>query len=481
MPNDDTQSEPRSVPYAAFDPVYRQIVAMVEPEEFDRASATVYALLDDLGMGYKKLQRIPELGAVPIELARGEDVAVALGRLNASDDVKVAEQNQYFGTTETLIPPLMSVNDPLYRYQWALFKIGAEAAWAHPATTTPVVVAILDTGISTIHPDLATRLWNDGSGNHGFNVLTLTNDVEDEDGHGTLLAGTIAAVSNDGVGIAGTLWPLKLMAVKFHDARTRPNALNALYAIAFALINRANVITAAWHLGLALGFLRIALQIADALGVVFVAGAGNDGLYNDVLPTYPASYNVGNVIGDGDERARQQARILELREDHRAPRRAWHPHPQHRLLSHRPALAKLQRHVRRVRARSRRRRLPEGDEFGLDARNHPGPSDRVGRQGPAMGAVHRRGSTESRVGRARTAEHHGAGRRRRVEGGGELRGDVDVEVHDAGVHPALTVLFSQDGRELPDDPRDRSAGGEPHVHGDGPERSRRERPHQTRE
>ena len=297
MPNDRTQYEPDSAPpYAAFDPVYRQIVVMVEPDAFVRASAAVYALLDDLGASYKKLPPIPVLGAVPIELAEVDDVSVALRRLNASDDVKVAEQNHYLGTTETLIPPPMSVNDPLYRHQWALFKIGTEAAWAHPATTTPVVVAILDTGISTIHPDLATHLWDDGSGNHGFNVLTFTNDVEDQDGHGTLLAGTIAAVTNDGFGIAGTRWPLQLMAVKFHDIRTRPNALNALYAIGFALINRANVITAAWHLGLGLGFLRLAIQIADGLGVVFVAGAGNDGLDNDVLPTYPASYNVANVI-----------------------------------------------------------------------------------------------------------------------------------------------------------------------------------------
>ena len=187
----------------------------------------------------------------------------------------------------------MSVDDPLYRYQWALFKIGAEAAWAHPAATSPVIVAILDTGISTTHPELAAHLWDDGAGNHGFNFLTLTNDVEDEDGHGTLLAGTIAAVSNNTFGIAGMPWPLKLMAVKFHDIRTRPNVLNALYAIAWALVHRANVINAAWHLGLPLGgSLQLAIQIANIVfGVVFVSGAGNDGLDNDSLPTYPASYN----------------------------------------------------------------------------------------------------------------------------------------------------------------------------------------------
>lgn len=287
MPDDRGTSAPLG---STSDPVYRQIVVMVEPDRFRRASAGVYAYLDGHKVGHEKLRPIPELGAVPIELAEGEDIATVLEGLNAFPDVKVAEQNRYIGTTETLIPPPMSVDDPLYRYQWALFKIGAEAAWAHPAATSPVIVAILDTGISTTHPDLAAHLWDDGSGNHGFNVLTFTNDVEDEDGHGTLLAGTIAAVSNNTVGIAGTPWPLKLMAVKFHDIRRRPNALNAMYAIAWALVHRANVINAAWHLGLGLGFLQIAIQIANGVGVVFVAGAGNDGLDNDSLPTYPASY-----------------------------------------------------------------------------------------------------------------------------------------------------------------------------------------------
>jgi subtilisin family serine protease len=297
MPNDRTRPDPGFArPSAKSDPVYRQIVVMVERDKFIAATAAVYKFLDDQSVRYEKLPPIPEFGAVPVELAEGEDVSAVLEGLNTTAGVKVAEQNRYLGTTKTLIPPPMSVNDPLYRYQWALFQIEAEAAWAHPAATTPVIVAILDTGISTVHPDLALHLWDDGFGNHGFNVLTLTPDVEDEDGHGTLLAGTIAAVSNNAIGIAGTPWPLKLMAVKFHDIRTRPNALNALYAMAFAIFHRANVITAAWHLGLGLGFLQIAIEVANLRGVVFVAGAGNDGLDNDVLPTFPASYPVANVI-----------------------------------------------------------------------------------------------------------------------------------------------------------------------------------------
>jgi subtilisin family serine protease len=203
------------------------------------------------------------------------------------------EQNRYLGVTALVPPP---PDDPLYHFQWALTRIAAERAWQHPAPAAPVVVAILDTGISIVHPDLLAHLWDDGAGNHGFNVLTGTNDVEDEDGHGTLLAGTIAAVSNNTIGIAGAPWPIRLMAVKFHDVRTRPNALNAIIAIVWAVLNGAKVINAAWHLGLRLGFVEVAIAFANARDVIFVAGAGNDGLDNDMLPTYPASYPVDNVV-----------------------------------------------------------------------------------------------------------------------------------------------------------------------------------------
>ena len=280
------------------DTVYRQIVVTFnEPAQFEHMRTEIYHFLEDAGIHFTRLVAIPELGIIAFELDEGQDVLVVLSMLNSRSGVRFAEQNHYLGVTALVPPP--PVNDPLYRFQWALTKISAERAWQHPAPTVPVVVAILDTGISTVHPDLLAHLWDDGAGNHGFNVLTWTNDVEDVDGHGTLLAGTIAAVSNNMIGIAGSPWPIRLMAVKFHDVRTRPHALNAIIAIMFAVLNGAKVINAAWHLGLPLGFLEVAIAFANACNVIFVAGAGNDGLDNDrtdMQPTYPASYPLDNVV-----------------------------------------------------------------------------------------------------------------------------------------------------------------------------------------
>ena len=204
------------------------------------------------------------------------------------DLVEAAEQNRVLG-------PLQTVNDPLYRHQWALGRIQAEPAWhhvsAHSTSAAPgVVVAILDSGIRVGHPDLAGHLLDDGLGHFGINLLNGTFNVFDTDGHGTQLAGVIGAVSNDAKGIAAAAWPIQLMAVKFLDIRNPPTALSGTIAIWWAALKGAKVITTAWGVGLPSMMLLAAFAYASLKGAVVIAAAGNDGLDNDLLPTYPASY-----------------------------------------------------------------------------------------------------------------------------------------------------------------------------------------------
>src|SRR5262249_10104312 len=136
---------------------------------------------------------IEELRLVLIQLAAGEDVSAALELVGGWEEVEAAEQNR-------VMAPTQAVNDPHYRFQWALDRIHAEPAWQHIlATIAPgaqgVVVAVTDTGIRIGHPDLGGHLWDDGLGHHGWNLLTGTSNVIDVDGHGTQLAGIIGAVS----------------------------------------------------------------------------------------------------------------------------------------------------------------------------------------------------------------------------------------------------------------------------------------------
>lgn len=304
--HDDVYQAPRTIDTR----IYRQIIVTVaqrEPKQFRELHAKLLGLLSRVE--YRRMDEIPELGLVAIEVAPDEDVSGLIDRLNeAKDIVRAAEQNRPVRLTQAAAP---AVNDPRYGEQWALRKISAEPAWqrAKDANAPPVVVAIIDSGISTTHPDLAGHLWSDGFGHHGLNVLKVPDilnlpstpdiwDVWDSRGHGTLLAGTIGAISNNALGIAGAEWPIQLMAVKFIDESTPPDAWNGIKAIWWAATNGARVINLSWDLGLPVDLpLQSLIGIIEYFStVVFVAGAGNDGLDNERLPTLPASFHLRNLI-----------------------------------------------------------------------------------------------------------------------------------------------------------------------------------------
>jgi len=282
MPNDASHEPP------TYAEIYRQIaIILLEGGDFEKQKLEVHKILE--GVDYETLTEVPELRLVAIQVAPGEDAARILVDLRrAHNVVETAEQNRVLRSSWV-------VDDPLYRHQWALSRIGAEPAWQHALATLNlaapgVIVAIIDSGIHTGHPDLAGHLWTDGAGHHGRNVLTKTFDVSDTDGHGTRLAGTVGAISNNTTGIAAAEWPIRLMAVKFLDIHTPPTALSGALAIWWAVTHGAQVITAAWGLGTPSPVLQVAIWLANILGVVVIAAAGNDGLDNDALPTYPASY-----------------------------------------------------------------------------------------------------------------------------------------------------------------------------------------------
>ena len=93
--------------------------------------------------------------------------------------------------------------------------IHAIAAWDVLNSASNIVVAVLDSGIRATHEDLAANMWlNPVDGGHGFNAFTGTSDTADDNGHGTLVAGIIGAVGDNGVGIVGVAWKVQLMACK---------------------------------------------------------------------------------------------------------------------------------------------------------------------------------------------------------------------------------------------------------------------------
>jgi subtilisin family serine protease len=160
-------------------------------------------------------------------------------------------------------------------------------------TSVPVTIAIVDSGIMVNHPDLRRNLWEGGHGINGArcaNGKVVDHDLTDEDGHGTMLAGTILATANFEPSI-------KLMAVKFFDGATRPSAANAAAAIHFAVDHGADIIHLSWELGIPSGDVQQAIGEAYNAGCLVVFAAGNEGANADkddikikATPATPSRY-----------------------------------------------------------------------------------------------------------------------------------------------------------------------------------------------
>jgi len=205
-------------------------------------------------------------------------------------------------------------NDSMFAQQWGLPKIKAPLAWDTRKDAPTVIVAIIDTGVDYNHPDLKDNMWknpkeipgngvdDDANGIvddiYGANFVsgTGTGNPLDDNKHGTHVAGIIAAMTNNGTGVAGTAWKTQLMAVKFLDAGGSGSTANAIKAIDYATKMGAHVMNNSWGGGGFSQALKDAITAAHTKGVLFAAAAGNGGTDNDVTPSYPASYDVPSVI-----------------------------------------------------------------------------------------------------------------------------------------------------------------------------------------
>jgi serine protease len=163
-----------------------------------------------------------------------------------------------------------STSDPLASHQWALDRIGAEQAWSR-GTGEGVVVAVVDTGVDLAHEDLASKVVP------GRDVLDDDDNAQDCEGHGTMVAGVIAAATDNGRGVAGTAPGARIMPVRALQCSGQGGDLGA--GIRWAADHGAHVInvSAGEQTQALLGpFFAEAVEYAWSKGAVTVVAAGND-------------------------------------------------------------------------------------------------------------------------------------------------------------------------------------------------------------
>jgi len=130
----------------------------------------------------------------------------------------------------------------------------------------------------------------------GWNFVANTNNPLDDNGHGTHVAGTIGAIGNNGVGVAGVNWRSSLAALKFLGASGSGSLSGAVLSVDYAVGNGMDLTNNSWGGGGYSTTLYNAINNARLADQLFVAAAGNAGTNIDASPSYPASYNLANVV-----------------------------------------------------------------------------------------------------------------------------------------------------------------------------------------
>ncbi|HJQ28686.1 MAG TPA: S8 family peptidase [Rubrobacter sp.] len=271
---------------------------------------------------------LPQSKVNVVDLPPDLTVSEGIQAYENSPDVAYAEPN--FKLYPTATP-----NDPLFSRMWALNNTGqtggtidadidAPEQWNTNTGSPLTVVAVIDEGMDINHPDLKANIYtntveangdkgvdDDRNGYvddvHGFDFANNDASVYDPDPltgkgeeHGTHVAGTIAAVGNNGAGVTGVNWQAKIMPLKFLG----PNGgytSDAVEALDYAVKNGVKISNNSWGGGGKSQALQDAIARADSAGHLFVTAAGNGGAdgigdNNDVTPNYPANYPNSNII-----------------------------------------------------------------------------------------------------------------------------------------------------------------------------------------
>jgi subtilisin family serine protease len=290
----------------AAQPAYRDDRILIQPK-----AGVARNVLNNFHLARKSavLRIFEGIGRLQIlSVPKGETVPSLVAQYQESGLVEFAEPDY-------LVYAAATPNDPYYTdgTLWGLNNYGqnggtpdadidAPEGWDVLTAASNIVVAVIDSGIRYTHEDLTSNMWvNPDDGGHGWNALTATNDPNDDNGHGTSMAGVLGAVGNNGKGVVGVAWSVQMMACKCLNSSGSGSDSDLITCIDYARTNGAKIINAS------LAGPNFSLAVSNAIfstreaGIIFVAAAGNSmppnsGTDVDINPTYPACYNIDNIV-----------------------------------------------------------------------------------------------------------------------------------------------------------------------------------------
>ncbi|MFO0417234.1 MAG: S8 family peptidase [Pseudomonadota bacterium] len=224
--------------------------------------------------------------------------------------------------------PSVLPNDPGLDLQWWVYDdvvstkadFDLSAAWDRGTGSKSVLIGVIDTGVHYTHPELAPNMWdnpadpsdgidNDGNGyiddKLGVNTYRKDNAPFDCSGHGTHVAGIMGAKGNDGLGIVGVNWTTSIIAVSAQRCGASGftnSAIIAGYDYFYDLKRRGHnirAINASFGGKTPSDIEAAAIARLASVDIVLVAAAGNDSVNSDLTPSYPANYELGNIVSVG--------------------------------------------------------------------------------------------------------------------------------------------------------------------------------------
>ncbi|MDA0888355.1 MAG: S8 family serine peptidase [Bacteroidetes bacterium] len=290
-----------------------------EPEEFLSLKNVVKLELEDKNANI--LELVEKLKDNPNIEYIEPNYIFSINDFEIASDIIYDKDLSPISTTSTTVP-----NDPLYSQQTNITQTNIDDVWNEYTTGDgSQIVAILDTGVDYTHPDLAANIWineaelngvegfdDDGNGYiddiRGWDFINNDNAPLDDNMHGTHVAGIVGAVGDNGIGVSGAAWNVKLMPIKVFQSNGVGNSTTIAEGVNYATANGATIQNMSFGSYAESSTLKSAIENAYASSLL-VAAAGNDKICigprlcpdkTPSAPLYPGAYTFVLGVEDGN-------------------------------------------------------------------------------------------------------------------------------------------------------------------------------------